>query len=97
MTDTTFEEAKRCPICSVPGQVLKRSGRMHTFICENDRCQKNGRTWVVEPRSDGSLPDPNRVIENPFHRHDRVLIDQRIAGMRALADQDFEGNELSKE
>ena len=63
MTDTTLEEARRCPKCKVPGrEVTSRRPReapgviIHIFQCENDRCEDEGDRWAVQTNPDGSIP-----------------------------------------
>jgi hypothetical protein len=64
VTDTTFEEAKRCPSCRNPGreastqrpQDLPRGTKVHVFVCEEDRCERVGERWLVQTNPDGSIP-----------------------------------------
>jgi hypothetical protein len=61
MSDTTLEEAKRCPRCQEPGLevVLTRTpdGTVHTYQCENERCRWHQERWLVQVRPDGTIPD----------------------------------------
>jgi hypothetical protein len=87
MTDTTLNEAKRCPKCSEPGKSVDvkqdRKGKLYVFGCENSRCRWYQTTWTVEVRPDGSIPEPRQHVKQ-FHaipdRTDQVRenIDKQI-------------------
>lgn len=60
--DTTYEEAKRCPKCKVPG-VLKltkagerRGSKIEVFHCETQGCKWYGTGWTVQINADGTIP-----------------------------------------
>jgi hypothetical protein len=64
-TDTTFEEAKRCPRCTQPGEQINahteqrpRRGlaTIYTIICRNERCNRFDRTWIIQVNADGTIP-----------------------------------------
>jgi hypothetical protein len=61
----TFEEARACPKCSVPGQVgrsrsiAKSRDQLVTITCVNERCTWYNTNWTVQRRPDGSVPDPD--------------------------------------
>lgn len=63
MSETTLEEAGRCPKCKEPGefsgeQVLEsaRSAKLKKFTCRNSRCKWLNETWVVQVNKDGTIP-----------------------------------------
>ena len=63
MPDTTFEEAKRCHGCQVPGkQVSKtphpemRGVSIYTFGCDNERCPEKDERWLVQVNPNGTIP-----------------------------------------
>jgi hypothetical protein len=64
LPDTTFEDAKRCPICDMPGEEVAvtkakdSAGDVHIFRCENVRCREVGERWLVQTRPDGTVPQP---------------------------------------
>jgi len=63
VADTTFEEARRCPRCELPGKEVgtvkgPRGSSIRTIMCENNRCSWNATTWVVQVNADGSIPPP---------------------------------------
>lgn len=69
MSDTTLEEARRCPRCEQPGQerMMRPApppavGVLHFFACENQRCEWFDEVWPVQTRPDGTVvqPDDNR-------------------------------------
>ena len=64
-TQTTWEEASRCPRCGHPGHDIatrptQRRGTMaHTLRCESSElCPWYNTTWVVNVNEDGSIPAP---------------------------------------
>jgi hypothetical protein len=66
VSDTTFEQARRCPesSCKQPGKSAKESplpqgGKIHTFECVNERCPRHGERWLVQTNPDGSIPQPH--------------------------------------
>jgi hypothetical protein len=63
MPDTKYEEAKRCPKCSTPGEVVatnpgpRRDSKVETIECMNDLCLQAHERWIVQVNSDGTIPD----------------------------------------
>ena len=71
MPATTFEDAKHCPKCDMPGEdVSSQPGRdsknrqvlLHMIFCRNDACPWFNTSWVVQVNSDGSIPQPYSQI-----------------------------------
>jgi alpha-glucuronidase len=67
VSDTTFEQARRCPAseCKQPGKEvakteLPQGGHVHTFECENLRCTRTGERWLVQTNPDGTIPQPHQ-------------------------------------
>jgi hypothetical protein len=68
MAETSFEEARRCPKCKLPGEDrstqpargagLQRGTTVHMVYCVNDRCTWYNTCWVVQVNPDGSVPPP---------------------------------------
>lgn len=66
MTETTLEEARRCPKCQQPGRLRNRepakgvhNAQLHNYICDNSRCAWYGEVCrVVQVNSDGTIPPP---------------------------------------
>ena len=61
MTDTMFEEAKRCPRCEKPGTLtytesLPKGAKAHTYSCYTEGCRWEGTGWIVQVNADGSIP-----------------------------------------
>jgi hypothetical protein len=67
MSETTFEEAKKCPKCGLPGEdsstqpVVSRDLKMgraaaHTIYCRNDKCSWLNTAWIVQVNPDGTVP-----------------------------------------
>lgn len=82
MTDTTYEEAKRCPKCETPGQEVavkpgRRGSKIHTFRCPNHRCQWYNTDYIVQVNADGTIPDPDAYRPKNFpalpHRSDEAV------------------------
>lgn len=91
MTDSTLDLARRCPECEELGKPYgvrpapERRGQLHIFVCANDRCKKVGRTWIVQIRPDGTVPEPTLNREKQFPQ-DEGTARQRIEDARARAD-----------
>lgn len=71
MSDTTFDEARRCPKCKELGKDTgsqKASGgsTVHKILCMNDRCKWFGTTYVVQVNADGTIPPPNLHRDKAF-------------------------------
>lgn len=95
MSDTTFDEARRCPECQELGVAAGtspvdaknyRAGRLHIFNCANQRCKKYDRQWVIQVRADGTIPEPTLNREKSFPNVDRATARARIEKARAGAD-----------
>lgn len=63
---TSFEEAKRCPICGMPGDDRSQSqgkdshGRpctVHQVYCVTKLCRWYETAWLVQINEDGSIPE----------------------------------------
>lgn len=64
-TQTTFEEAQRCPKCELPGEdtgttpVRSQRGQqvqVHTIYCRNAECKWYNTSWIVQVNPDGTIP-----------------------------------------
>jgi len=93
MSDTTFDEARRCPSCAELGQPAgirptenRRQGKLHIFKCQNERCEKFDRDWVVQVRPDGTIPDPILNREKSFPQ-ERGVARARIERAREALDR----------
>ena len=70
MSQTTFEEAKLCPKCGIPGQetsiivptnrTVAPGTKVYVFICRNDVCSLANQNWLVQVNPDGSIPPKGR-------------------------------------
>lgn len=62
MSDTTLEEARRCPRCKEPGRLLtvmpprEGPGKVNVYVCENTRCVSEDGRWIVQILPDGTIP-----------------------------------------
>lgn len=63
---TTFEEAKKCPKCGLPGDdasqqpVQAARGKRavaHVIYCRNRLCKWFDTSWIVQVNEDGSIPE----------------------------------------
>jgi hypothetical protein len=86
MTETTYEEATRCPKCGNPGEVaikapaprqarLPRGTQIHTVYCRRELCPWNNTCWMVQVNADGTVPAPKNHRGEPklyagFEGHD---------------------------
>lgn len=65
MTDTTLDEARRCPRCEELGELgtyrpMRGGSKLHTVTCRNERCRWYETSWVVQVMSDGSIAKPQK-------------------------------------
>lgn len=68
MSETTYEEAKRCPRCGIPGDHTSttpgkdRRGKpvsIHMIFCRTEGCRWENTSWVIQVNPDGSIPQPD--------------------------------------
>lgn len=90
-TQTTFEEASRCPRCGQPGKVVKKikavgvpGALVHTLMCMTTGCAWEKTTWLVQTNRDGSVPPPSNHFGTSklyvgFEGHDQMARDIRRA------------------
>ena len=65
---TTFEEAKVCPKCEMPGEDVStskvrssQSGKMveiHMIYCRQKGCVWYNTSWIVQVNEDNTIPEP---------------------------------------
>lgn len=91
MSQTTFEEAARCPKCKLPGNVRKSQplpnkpgAKLHHIYCESKTCPWYNTCWMVQTNADGSVPPPQHHSGSPkvyvgFEGHDRLAAQLRAA------------------
>lgn len=95
---STYEEATRCPKCSLPGEVkikrpapadahLPRGTEIHTVYCKTTLCPWYNTCWIVQVNPDGSVPPPKNHTREPkvysgIEGHDELAA-QLIAGIKA--------------
>lgn len=67
MSETTFEEAKRCPKCNTPGEdtgildaVKASHATVHVIQCVNRQCKWYATSYLVQVNEDGSVPPPRK-------------------------------------
>lgn len=67
MTETTYEEARRCSKCQQPGEKageerahgVTPGAKLHKFVCMNERCVWYGQVCrLVQVNPDGTIPPP---------------------------------------
>jgi hypothetical protein len=102
MPDTTLEEARRCPTCTEPGDIESRKpftgaerylGTLWVFVCKNQRCKRYDRTWVVQVRPDGTIPEATLHREKNFPLADgshRERVERARATVDDLVNRSFE-------
>ena len=96
MTDTTLDEAKRCPKCEEPGRPDGSRGgpnrsTVYTYRCMNGRCKWYDTTYIVQVNADGTIPDPTTHRQKNFpamparsdeavEKYNQFLLNQTLAG-----------------
>jgi hypothetical protein len=93
MTDSTYDAARRCPICNELGEKtgekaikaqfgVTRGAVLHEFTCRNaGRCRwANSAPYFVQVNPDGTIPPPNTNREKQF----RALPNDHGATQNAL-------------
>ncbi len=58
---TTWEEAKKCPICKESGEETYSEpdgmgGKVHTITCKNEGCRWYNTGWLVQVDRKGNIP-----------------------------------------
>jgi hypothetical protein len=70
--DTTFDQARRCPICDEPGKEKgtrpgPRGSTFHEIVCVNSRCRWFGSDpYIIQVRADGTIPEPTLDRQKSF-------------------------------
>jgi hypothetical protein len=93
MPETTFEEAKRCPKCKMPGDDVSQTvitdkelkmgkATVHMIYCRNDGCPWHNTAWSVQVNPDGTIPPPQNH-RGEAKKYDFQLPDHQ---QRALVD-----------
>jgi len=97
LSDTTYEEARRCPRCENPGLEVssvrrREGGKLTTFECRNPPCRWYNTPYVVQINADGSIPEAtmDHIMTFPKvpDRTDAVQLQ-----MQRLYDQTLTGGE----
>lgn len=105
MTETTFEEATRCPKCKQPGEVVStkkvtdrdlKMGKAtaNTVMCHNPVCTWVNTNWVVQVNPDGSIPTTDySKHENKRFPNRGAAVEQRVldAVAKQLAQETQQG------
>jgi hypothetical protein len=91
MAETLFEEAKRCPRCTQPGELVDTrpapngNGTLHFFQCENERCKEYHERWIVQTMPDGTIPvDDNERTR--MKRYPELTSGQLSSGLMQMED-----------
>jgi hypothetical protein len=100
MSDSSYEEATRCPKCGTIGNArLKKvqgRGQVHTVYCENKLCTWYNTCWIVQVRADGTVPPPTDHRRSPklyqgFEDHDQAARDI-VASLEAQVEAEKRGD-----
>lgn len=110
MSETTFEEAKRCPKCKEPGEDriqrpvhgLPRGTMAHTIYCVKEGCEWYNTCWIIQVNPDGSIPQPKNhrgeaKMYVGFENHDQQARDIKAAIEADLELQKRIGREIRGE
>lgn len=101
MTDTTLEEAKRCPKCNEPGEETgskplrtseTRGARLLDVFCRNSRCSWYNTPWVIQVNPDGTVPPPNMNREKRFPKLDPVVGERVIGNLERQLEAEQRGD-----
>jgi hypothetical protein len=92
MAETTFEEAKRCPKCQVPGmevreqKLAENKGKVHFIECINPVCKWFQTSWMVQVRPDGTIPDMTKDTDTGERSFPKMSQEQIDMGRRVMED-----------
>lgn len=96
MSETTYEEAKRCPKCKTPGkEVSSQPGAKRSTVyiinCVNELCTWYDTGWQVQVMEDGTIPirKPSIKTTSPLSE------DQKAFARRYL--EDVAGRDLRED
>lgn len=90
MTDTTFDELRRCPKCEELGapagvDTMRDGSALHKFQCKNPNCRWfDGAPWLRQRRRDGSW------VEEQRHSKQFPAIPDRTEEIQRMVDQDIQ-------
>jgi hypothetical protein len=111
MTDSTYDEARRCPRCGIPGDVVSKNvvrsqelrpgTTAHVIFCRNRDCTWLDTSWVVQVNPDGTIPPPNygrdrQPKQFPVNLHDSE-VKRIVDGIEKQVNQETQpgGGEVS--
>lgn len=61
--------------------------KVYTYECHNERCKWFNQRWIVQVRSDGTIPDPSKGPKSfPDMSPDMLAAGRRIAEEAAIHD-----------
>lgn len=92
---TTFEEAKSCPKCGLPGDdaqtlPVARGKRVHIIFCRNAACSWFNTSWIVQVNPDGTIPTPEYQKKEPKKFPALPIEEQRARDIQAALRADRE-------
>lgn len=99
--DTTYDTARRCPICEELGAEISKKpfrngSKQITFQCRNERCRWYNTNYTISVRPDGTIPEPTLLRDKHYPKLSvdkteevQTAIDAQIAAER-------KGSELTR-
>jgi hypothetical protein len=98
LTDTTYEEARRCPRCNNPGAVAgtrrgPHGSTLNSFVCKTPRCRWFETQYVVQINADGTIPEPTLDRDKSFPKLPERTEEAIQAQMNRLYEQTLNGGE----
>jgi hypothetical protein len=106
---TTWEDAKLCPKCGLPGEATgkttsvpgKPGAKLHYVECRSVTCPWYKTTWLVQVDADGTIPEPKDHSREPklyqgFEDHNKIANDIREALERQSVQETLGGAEVPR-
>lgn len=97
MATVTFEEAKRCPKCDNPGELMStrnvrdnegRPAKVHILRCQNNRCRWFETDWVVQQLEDGTVPVREGMEQKTFPKMPGMTQEKAAEQIKEISDEE---------
>lgn len=99
MSQSTHEEASRCPRCQMPGlEASKNPGdkrsTVYVYTCQNERCSWFETQWIVQVQEDGTVPIRPRGPRGAAKDYPIRSESKLAAGRRIMEDIMLQGQQI---
>lgn len=96
MSDTTYEEARRCPKCDDPcaevQTIPQRDGSKQIVVsCVNNRCRWENENRIILVNKDGSIPPPITKRDKAFPTRKGPTQEQVVERLRKQVNLETNG------